>query len=215
MSFHEELLHDTEQARRDFQAIPTLVRGVNGDISRDAYVGFLTQAYHHVKHTVPLLMACGARLPTRLAWLREGIAHYIKEELGHEQWILNDIAVAGGDPDAVGRGYPDASTDIMVAYAYDSIARGNPIAFFGMVLVLEGTSVQFASRAAAAIQDRSGLPATAFSYLRSHGSLDEEHIHFYKRLIDRLDDAEDREAVAHASRIFYRLYGDVFRSIPV
>ena len=33
------------------------------------------------------------------------------------------------------------ATELMVAYAYDTIARGNPVGFFGMVHVLEGTSV--------------------------------------------------------------------------
>ena len=39
-----------------------LVRGTRGDVSLDTYVAFLTEAYHHVRHTVPLLMACGSRL---------------------------------------------------------------------------------------------------------------------------------------------------------
>ena len=36
----------------------------------------------------------------------------------------------------------------MVAYAYDMIHRVNPIGFFGMVLVLEGTSTAAAHRQA-------------------------------------------------------------------
>ena len=48
-----------------------------------------------VRHTVPLLMACGARLPERLEWLREAIAEYIEEEIGHQEWILNDIRACG------------------------------------------------------------------------------------------------------------------------
>ncbi|MFO1435530.1 MAG: iron-containing redox enzyme family protein [Gammaproteobacteria bacterium] len=215
MPFHDELLHATETTRREFQAIPTLVRGAQGAISNNAYLEFLTQAYHHVKHTVPLLMACGARLPSKLDWLRESVAHYIEEEIGHERWILNDITAAGGNAEAVRNGDPNISTELMVAYAYDCIARRNPVAFFGMVQVLEGTSVQFATTAADAIQDRLGLPSTAFSYLRSHGSLDQEHIVFFRDLIDKLDDPKDQEAVTHTTNVFYRLYGDVFRSIPV
>ena len=34
-----------------------------GRVSRETYGEFLTEAYHHVKHTVPLLMACGSRVP--------------------------------------------------------------------------------------------------------------------------------------------------------
>jgi hypothetical protein len=50
-----------------------------------------------VKHTLPLLMACGARLPDRLEWLREAMVEYVTEELGHQEWILNDLRACGAD----------------------------------------------------------------------------------------------------------------------
>jgi hypothetical protein len=102
----------------------------------------------------------------------------------------------------------------MVSYAYDTIARGNPVGFFGMVFVLEGTSVATATRAATIIRSELGLPAAAFSYLRSHGSVDQKHIGDYERIVNRLDDEGDRSAVLHAARAFFRLYGDVFRQLP-
>src|SRR5690606_30028540 len=174
----------------------------------------LTQAYHHVKHTTPLLMACGARLPERLEWLREATAEYIEEELGHQEWILNDIRACGGDAEAVRQAQPALPTELMVAYVYDRIARHNPVSFFGMVNVLEGTSIALATQAANVLQDRLGLPAQAFSYLTSHGSLDREHIEFFKGLMNRLDDEHDQAAIVHTARVVYRLYGDMFRSLP-
>jgi len=58
-----------------------------------------------------------------------------------------------------------------------------------------------------------GLPATAFRYLTSHGSLDQEHIRFLEGLMNRLDDEVDRKAVLHCAGMFFRLYGDVFRAL--
>jgi hypothetical protein len=103
----------------------------------------------------------------------------------------------------------------MVAYAYDTIARGNPLGFFGMVHVLEGTSVSLALAAADAVQRPLGLPDRAFGYLRSHGTLDREHTAHFARLMDRIDDPGDQDDIVHATRTFYRLYGDVFRSLPL
>ena len=40
------------------------------------------------------------------------------------------------------------ATEVMVAYAYDAIARRHPLHFLGMVFVLEGTSVSLALAAA-------------------------------------------------------------------
>ncbi len=101
----------------------------------------------------------------------------------------------------------------MVAYAYDTVTRGNPVGFFGMVYVLEGTSVSLALRAADRIQASLGLPSRAFSYLRSHGELDQEHVHHLAEILGRLDDPSDRDAVIHCARGIFWLYGNVFRGL--
>lgn len=214
MEFYAELMRYTEAERHALHAVDVLQAGVRGQISLQTYQAFLAQAYHHVKYTTPLLMAVGSRLPERLEWLREAVGEYIDEEMGHQEWILNDLRAAGADPDAVRKAGPNQATDVMVAYAWDTAQRRNPVGFFGMVLVLEGTSVRLASQAADAIQNSLGLPDTAFSYLRSHGALDIEHIDFYEKLVNRLDDPADRAAVVDTARVMYRLYGDVFRSLP-
>ncbi len=213
MSFHDELLAATRTEREALLSVPIIRDALDGRIAPLDYIAFLTQAYHHVRHTVPLLMACGARLPARLEWLRSAVGEYIEEEMGHQEWILDDIAACGADREAAANATPAFATEMMVAYAYDTIARGNPVGFFGMVLVLEGTSVALATRAAEAIENGLNLPRNAFSYLRSHGDLDIEHTGFYETLMNRLDDADDRAAVIFAARRFYRLYADVFRSL--
>ncbi|MFC1601966.1 TenA family transcriptional regulator [Pseudomonadota bacterium] len=215
MAFYNELVAATEVERNDFLSIPALQQGATGTISRQTYIAFLTEAYHHVKHTVPLLMACGSRLPAKMEWLREAMGEYIEEEMGHQEWILNDIAACGADAEAVRNDMPLPATELMIAYAYDTIHRNNPAGFLGMVLVLEGTSVHMAIDAANAIQSTLKLPDTAFSYLKSHGSLDVSHMEFYESLVNKLDSEEDQKAVIHCARIFYKLYGDIFRSLPL
>jgi thiaminase len=214
MTFSAELRAATAAEREQLLSAPIITDCLAGRVSRDSYRAFLTEAYHHVKHTVPLLMACGARLPERLEWLRAGVAEYIDEEYGHEQWILADLAEAGFDATAARDALPSAETEIMVSHAYDTVQRRNPVGFFGMVLVLEGTSAAIATRAAEIIAARLELPRRALTYLLSHGSLDQQHVGHFDGLIDRLDDATDRASVMHAARMFYRLYGDVFRALP-
>ena len=214
-TFFEQLQAETREARERFMHIEQLQRGSRGDISLVSYRAYLVQAYHHVKHTVPLLMACGSRLPAEKEWLRAAIAEYIKEETGHQEWILDDLRACGEDPEKHRYGLPNPETELMVAYAYDSIQRGNPVGFFGMVLVLEGTSLQLATHAAQAIRESLELPATAFSYLSSHGALDIGHMDFFTSLMNRLQNDADQQAVIHMANMMYRLYGDVFRSIPL
>lgn len=214
MNFFDHLKSATEPARAELFSIPIIQDALQGKVITAQYIAFLTQAYHHVKHTVPLLMACGSRLDGQHEWLRTAIAEYIEEEVGHQEWVLSDIAACGGDPEAVRHGQPHASTELMVAYAYHQVDRGNPVGFFGMVHVLEGTSTALATHAADTIRSALSLPPEAFSYLSSHGSLDLEHVAFFEGLMNRLDNAEDKHAVIHVARMMYGLYGDVFRSLP-
>ena len=215
MNFFDQLQEQTKAEREYLLSAPIIAQVMAGTVSPASYVAFLGQAYHHVKHTVPLLMACGARLPERLEWLREAIAEYIEEEYGHQEWILNDIRACGADADAVRMETPNLPTELMVSYVYDQINRCNPVSFFGMVNVLEGTSIALATQAAGIIKGELGLPPQAFSYLTSHGSLDIEHIAFYEKLMNRLDEPADKAAVVHTAKVVYRLYGDMFRSLPL
>ena len=213
MSFHDALVAQTTHERNGLLSIPIIQSALAGRIARDDYVAFLTQAFHHVRHTVPLLMACGARLPARLEWLRTAVGEYIEEEMGHHEWVLDDIAACGEDRAAAEASPPSLATELMVSYAYDTIQRGNPVAFFGMVLVLEGTSVAIADQAADAIQQALGLPRKAFTYLRSHGAVDIEHVKFYADLMDRITDPEEQRVIIHSARVFYMLYGNIFRAL--
>jgi pyrroloquinoline quinone (PQQ) biosynthesis protein C len=215
MMFFQELVEVTAAERATFVAIPVIQAALAGRVELATYVAFLREAYYHVKHTVPLLMACGARLPDRLEWLRSALGTYVEEEKGHHEWILQDIAACGGDPGAVRTGSPSVATEVMVAYAYDTIARDNPVGFFGMVHVLEGMSTHLAAQVAQGVQGALRLPAAAFSYLSSHGAIDIGHVAVFERLMNRLAERDDRAAVVHRTRVFYRLYGDVFRSLPV
>lgn len=215
MTFYDKLQLATEQARESLFSIPFMQAGITGNISLHSYVTFLTQAYHHVRHTTPLLMAVGARIPAEKEWLRDAIAHYIEEELGHQEWILNDITACGFDAEVVRHGKPAMATELMVAYAYDTIQRNNPLGFFGMVQVLEGTSIAAASTAADHIRENLNLPKKAFSYLYSHGALDLEHVDFFKSLMNRIEDVADQEAIIHCANVFYKLYGDIFRTLTL
>ena len=215
MSFHARLLTETASARMGLLSAPIIQGCLRGEVSLPSYLAFLREAYHHVRHTVPLMRACKAALPQRNLWLEGPLDEYVEEEIGHDQWILNDIEAAGGDAAAVRDGPPGVATEVMVAYAYDTVSRGNPLGFFGMVHVLEGTSVSLALLAADQIQNRLQLPDAAFSYLRSHGTLDKEHVAHFQELMDSIEDAGDQAAIVHAARVFFRLYGDVFRGLPM
>ncbi len=217
MSFYEQLAAATASEHDYLLSSPIITKCMSGgatQVTRASYLAFLGQAFHRVRHTTPLLMLLGGRLPERLAWLRRAVAEYIEEEIGHEEWILNDIAAAGGDAEAVRHSRPGLPAEVMVAYAYDLVNRGNPAGFFGMVFVLEGTSVAMALNAADRIQQALALPDAAFSYLRSHGTLDQEHTRHLADLLEKMT-PDDQQEVIRCAKVFFRLYAAIFRALPL
>lgn len=213
MTFYETLENDTAAERAALLSQPLFADALAGRVTRELYCSFLEQAYHHVRHTVPLMMVAGGRLTGEKEWLRGKLVHYVEEEYGHHEWILHDIRAAGGDAEAVRNGSPSFATEMMVAYAYDTVQRGNPVGLLGMVHVLEGTSTALATQAAHSLGQALQLPEEAFTYLSSHGALDVSHVAFFRDLVDRLEGPADRAAVIHAARRFYRLYGEIFATL--
>lgn len=212
--FFDRLCAETAPARARLLSVPQLQAGLAGRISRTTYLAYLAQAYHHVRHTVPLMRLARSGLLAKPV-LVDALDEYIAEEEGHEQWILNDIRAAGGDPDAVVRDGPSSATARMVDHAYATLRDGNPAAFFGMVFVLEGTSIALASDGADAVRESLGLPRTAFTYLTSHGALDQNHMRFFEALMNRLTDAGDQDAIVAMANDMFELFGGLFAGIPM
>jgi len=214
MNFYDRLVKETEAQRQELYTVPQLVDGLNGDISRETYIAYLTEAYHHVSHTVPFLMSMGARLPQEKKALHKAIIEYQEEEVGHEEWILNDIAACGADKEAACASTPNLETQLLIAYNYDYINRKNPVGFFGMVFMLESTSTQIANKGADAVKDKLGLPKNAFSYLYSHGELDISHMKFFEETVNQITDPTDQAAIIEVAQNTFRLFANVMRAIP-
>lgn len=214
MRFYDRLLDETYDERERFLAVPILSRAIERGVRRDIYLAFLAEAYHHVKHTCPLLKrALACCMPDDEAY-REGLLDYIEEETGHEQWILEDITALGGDPSSVREARPGVPCRAMVGYATYAIEHVSPYALLGMVHVLEGTSARIAGPAAHAIARSMGMyPTAGFRYLASHGALDQDHVRFFVELVNGIADERAKSAIVDTANVTYRLYGDLFRDL--
>ncbi len=214
MTFYEQLIQETEEARAALYDVPQLRLALGGQISHETYIAYLTQAYHHVSHTVPFLFSMGAALPPSKRWLQQSLIHYLEEEVGHENWILNDIAAAGGDKKIAQTSEPSTETKALIAYNYDYIQRKNPVGFLGMVFMLESTSTQIAHQGADAVKTALELPNQAFSYLYSHGELDISHMEFFEKTVNKVTDPIDQAAIIEVAKDTFHLFAALLRAIP-
>jgi pyrroloquinoline quinone (PQQ) biosynthesis protein C len=212
MTPFDRLYRETAEARERFLSIPLVKHALTSGGSRELYLAFLTEAYHHVKHTFPLLSLAAAH--TRDERYQAALALYMNEERGHDKWILDDIRAMGGDAGAVERGKPGIPCQVMVGYAYYCIEWISPYALLGMVHVLEGLSVMLAEKVAGAVQrSLAAEGAAGFSYLQTHGALDVEHTALFRKLVDGFDDRETQDIVIEAARVMYCLYGAIFEDL--
>ncbi|MEK9969402.1 MAG: iron-containing redox enzyme family protein [Ferrovibrio sp.] len=214
MQFFDRLFTETRAEREAFIATPVIQRALRQGVPAGMYVAFLGQAYHHVRHTCRLLSTAAARCTDRDQRYINALLEYINEERGHEEWILDDIRALGGDADAVRTGQGDIPCRLMVAYVYYAIEHVSPYAMLGMVHVLEGMSAALATAAAGTLKSALGIQdGRGFSYLGSHGSLDQEHVAFFRDLVNGIDDPAALDAIVETARVVYRLYGDMFSGI--
>jgi pyrroloquinoline quinone (PQQ) biosynthesis protein C len=216
MSLYERLQLETAAARRKFHATPMLAEALRDGVDHDLYIAYLGQAYHHVRHTCPLLATAAGRCGPADKILRDALFAYIAEEKGHEAWILDDIRVIG-DAGEVERviGYEgDPAVRALVGYMYYAVERISPYAMLGMVYVLEGVSTDIAEQAAAAIARGFAVrPERGFSYLTSHGALDREHVAFFQSLAGSVERPELQAVVIDAANMVFRLWGAMFADL--
>ncbi len=213
MSQFHGLLAATASFRQEFVEVSLIQETMRQGAPKALYLDFLGQAYHHVKHTVPLLALAVARCGPDHPSYQSALIEYIVEERGHEDWILDDIYALGGDAEAVRQESPRTPCRMMVGHAYYLIDHVSPFAMLGMVHVLEGMSVALAGTAVSALQKRLQTSSTAgFKYLTTHSELDVEHTKLFESLVCELDPSQ-MPIVVDAACEFYKLYGDIFRDI--
>ena len=219
MTFYQRLLNETQAERRDFQSIGLIQHAVDKGVTRELYAKYLEQAYHHVRFTVPLLELAIDNCTTDDTAYINALAEYVKEESGHDEWILDDIKALGVDAQAVRHGQGGFACRVMIAYAHYAIEHISPYALLGMVHVLEGMSVELAQKAAGAIaasfapaSSQDG-PPNAFSYLTSHGALDIEHVGFFENTVNSIQDPKTETLIIAAAKDFYIMFGNMFREL--
>jgi hypothetical protein len=174
-------------------AVPQMLREMGrlwqGDSVRVVYLEWLRILHSMVRSTVPLMLAAtDACLHRPGDPVAQGFASYlsrhIREEYGHDAWVLEDYEAAGGDPAEILTMTVGGAVAAVVGSQYYWIRHVHPIALLGHIAVLEGypPAVDIAGRLAA----RSGLPREAFRSLERHAVLDQRHRDEAYRLIDTL-----------------------------
>src|SRR5215218_8434747 len=94
-AFFMELVGSTDEARREFETSSNVLDIVANGLSIERYRKFLLELYHVVWHFNPTCAAAASRVGDRHRAVRYFLYDHMTEEKGHEEWVLNDLAVVG------------------------------------------------------------------------------------------------------------------------
>ncbi len=196
-------------------AHPEARRLFDGSIDLDGYAYYLTQTYHYVRWSRPLLASAGERLERmgRHLQLAELLVRKAAEESGHERWLLADLKNLGWAAERVNAEERAPAVDAYTSWNFFTCRAGVPTAFLGTAYVLEYLSVTRASEAVERLLQADAIPniRKAVTFLRSHGEVDGDHVAELTSVLRTLTDKEDQSAVLLSARITRALYPGFFR----
>ena len=199
-----------------FLAVPQVQAGLAGTISREAYIAYLTQAYHHVRHTVPLMQAA-----------RAALARSARTGRGARRIYRRGNRARGMDPARYRRGRrrrrggaraarPHPATQAMVDHAYAPHPRTAirwPSSAWSMCS--RASAWRWRQRGAGAVAERLGLPPRGLHLSHLARRARPVAHAFFAKLVNGFERAEDRAAVRRMAREMFALFGAMFASIEL
>jgi hypothetical protein len=164
---------------------------------RQAYTAYLVTMHAIVRATVPLMelaLACvrqrspheAAETPEAhaLGELERYLRRHVREERGHDAWILEDLAAAGADPAMALDGLPSPAVASLVGAQHYWVAHVHPVALLGHIAVMEGSPPSAAG--ISRLREETGFGEDAFRSLSRHAVLDRSHAHDVAALLGRI-----------------------------
>ena len=179
LKFSRELESKLAKYRADYRLI------VNDWLESGAfgitYPALLVETFHYVRHSCSLMNYACAQLGHESLPLQIYFARHIAEEVGHEEWLLNDLEKLGYNRLEVEASPPLAETINLVGSQLYVINYLHPAGLLGYVYLMESTPP---SKTSLAFLEAYGVKSGAMTFLSRHGQEDQRH---RRELRDTLD----------------------------
>lgn len=166
----------------------------------DGYRAWLRVAHSLTRATAPLLAEAAAECVRRGESALAGyFAEQLGEEYGHDRWVEEDYAAAGGDPVELAAQIPAPAAARLVGAQYYWQRHAHPVALIGHIAVLEWHPPTPAL--VPELMRRTGLPAHAFRTLARHAELDAGHGARLDQLLHDLSLTETNQRLVRTSAL--------------
>ena len=194
------------------KATDAVGRLFSGGFDPQVYGRYLTNVWHYAIHSSTVIGLAGARAVRDNPKLADYLLHHAREELGHDEWALQDLAALGLDEATVRRTRPVPACAAMIGYEYYIAGHANPVGLFGWLYVLEAMGDDLGHIVSDLIEAGGNLP-DGVKFLRGHGEADAAHTEDLTRQIrDNVND-RDRPDIHHVADVVGDLYVRIFEEI--
>jgi hypothetical protein len=127
------------------------------------------------------------------------LTRHLPEEIGHDEWLLEDLAVLGCDRSGVLARLPSPTVAALVGCQYYWVLHCHPVALLGYIAVMEGYPPTVEQIEDLAVT--SGHPREAFRTLLEHARLDVHHRADLDATMDRLPLSPRHQALLGVSAL--------------
>lgn len=208
-----EYLNQVRSRVRDaLLAQPAIQSLFAGKADPAQYARYLENVWHYAQHSSTVIGMAGARCVPTHPQLAQYLLHHAQEELGHEQWALDDLAALGVPADKVRASRPVPACAAMVGLEYYLAGHANPVGLFGWLFVLEAMGDDLGHAVAERVAKGLDVP-DGVKFLAGHGDADEEHTKDIIKHIAEHVRGKDLDDVHHVADVMGDLYVRIFQEI--
>lgn len=214
LPFFADLVIRTDESRRDFETHPVVLDAVANGMTVERYRRLLLELYHVVWHFNPVCAAAASRVADTHRQVRYHLYEHMLEEMGHEEWVLNDLEAVGVDPDTTRAHRPSADTLALNGYNYWAADRRHPCSVLGMLYALEVIASVYGGPFATAIKESLLLEGErGVSFIGSHASMDAKHMAELREVLNTLHDDDARSAVVESVQVNFHHFTRIVETI--
>lgn len=209
-----ELVQRTDEDRRSFETHPRVLEIIADGLPLQQYRNLLLDLYHVVWHFNPICGAAASRIQDDNRQVRLFLYDHMKEEAGHEEWVLNDLVSLGLGKQVVIDSKPSLQSLGLLSYNYFAADRLHPCSVLGMIYSLEviasvyGSPMTTAMKQSLLLQGEGGV-----SFISSHATMDAEHMIELRKVINRISDPNALNAIIESTRFNFHQFTDIVRAI--
>lgn len=210
LPFFADLVIRTDEARRAFETNPVVLDAVANGMPVERYRALLLELYHVVWHFNPVCAAAASRMPDTHRQIRYHLYEHMHEELGHEEWVMNDLAAVGVPREQVLAHAPSPFTLALNGYNYWAADRRHPCSALGMLYALEVIASVYGGPFASAIKESLLLEGEqGISFIGSHATMDAEHMAELRKVLETVRDDEAKEAVVESTLVNFHHFNRI------